>query len=520
MASTSHSGVNYGTQVGINNGSITANFYSELTVVRSLARSLHRSLATSLDPFQQVQNELALLVAGLEIAHSPSSLDESEVSASMTDELRGCRDNLNTLRKMKVDYDSRDSEAPENGNLEKIVEELAMIRLQLSHFTTTLGFINTNRIRISQEHVVKMLQKFISDGDSRSKAKTIISSLSNSNEEQEGWRQLQKELQDTGISPESFSENLDLIIAIFRKSFEADMPDLDTLTRYMIESPGISDRHQSDRRPASTLSNTSRTTKRPASIWQMGLSQPMNAMIKALGGKNEASNDPLPLAKPKPLDLISCAKKGDLEAVMQRLNEGSNVNASNESGDSALSLAALAGHQDVVLLLFAKGAKVGAMNHKRESALVQAAKHGRTEVLSILMSHEEPIDDSQYEKALGAAAEKGHVETVRLLLERGVDPNYRDQNDEEFNTPLFKAAGKGHEKIVRLLLDHGAERNTLSFWGESAMFAACRSNRQRIARLLLKFGATFDEKAQNKAFSHSGLWEVLTEDEDMRDRRR
>lgn len=365
-----------------------------------------------------------------------------------------------------------------------------------------------------------MLQKFISDGDSRSKAKTIISSLSNSNEEQQGWRQLQKELQDTGISPESFSENLDLIVAIFRKSFEVDMPDPDTLTRYMIESPGISDRHQSDRRPASTLSNTSRTTRRPASIWQMGLSQPMNAMLKALGGRNEASNDPLPasndpLPLAKPLDLISCAKKGDLEAVMQRLNEGSDVNALNESGDSALSLAALAGHQDVVLLLFAKGAKVGAMNHNRESALVQAAKHERTEVLSILMSHEEPIDDSQYEKALGAAVEKGHVETVRLLLERGVDPNYGDQSDQDFNTPLFKAAGKGHGKIVRLLLDHGAKPNTLSFWGESAMFAACHSNEQRIAQLLLKFGAKFDAKARHESYSHFGLCILLTEDEDM-----
>lgn len=362
-----------------------------------------------------------------------------------------------------------------------------------------------------------MLQKFISDSDSRSKAKTIISSLSNSNEEQEGWRQLQKELQDTGISPESFSENLDLIVAIFRKSFEVDMPDPDTLTRYMIESPGISDRHQSDRRPASTLSNTSRATTRPASIWQMGLSQPMNAMLKALGGKNEGSNDPLSLAKP--LDLISCAKKGDSEAVMQRLNEGSDVNSSNESGDSALSLAALAGHQDVVLLLFAKGAKVGAMNHKRESALVQAAKHGRTEVLGILMSHEEPIDDSQYATALGAAAEKGHVEVVTLLLERGVDPNYGDQRDEDFHTPLFKAAGNGHEGIVRLLIDHGAKLDTLSFWNESAMFAACRSNEQRIARLLLKFGATLDSKAKDKAFhSHYKLYQLLREDQEMRRR--
>lgn len=117
-------------------------------MVRTLARSLHRSLATSLDPFQQVQNELALLVAGLEIAQSPSSLDESEVTVSMKDELSRCQENLNLLRKMKVDYDSHEPEAQQDINLDELIEKLAGIRLQLSHFTTTLGFINTNRIRL------------------------------------------------------------------------------------------------------------------------------------------------------------------------------------------------------------------------------------------------------------------------------------------------------------------------------------------------------------------------------------
>lgn len=370
-----------------------------------------------------------------------------------------------------------------------------------------------------------MLQKFIADDDSRTKAKTVISSLSNPNDDKEGWRQLRKELQDTGISPESFSENLDLIIAIFRKSFEAEMPDLNTLTQYMIENPGISTSNRPEGRPASTFSNTSRSSRRPASVWQMGLSQPMNVMLKAFGRKNYSSDgssdDPSPLEQSsqlhfeKPMDLVSCAKKGDLEAVMQRLNEGSDVNASNEFGDSALSLAAVAGHQDVVLLLFAKGARVGAMNRKRETALVQAARAGRIEVLNILMSHEEPIDDKQYHMALGAAAEKGHLGVVKLLLDRGGDPNGLDGDDEDANTPLFKAAGKGHDKIVRVLLEHGARPNTLNYWNESAMFAACRSQKERTARLLLKFGASFDRKA----LSESGLlYTVLRHDIEMNHR--
>lgn len=358
-----------------------------------------------------------------------------------------------------------------------------------------------------------MLQKFIADDDSRTKAKTIISSLSNPNDDKEGWRQLRKELQDTGISPESFSENLDLIIAIFRKSFEAEIPDLNTLTQYMIENPDMSTSNRPKGRPISTFSDTSRSSRRPASVWQMALSQPMNVMYKAFGITDGSSNTTLSFDGSK--DLISYAQKGDLEAVMQSLNEGSDVNASNEFGDSALSLAAVAGHQYVVLLLFARGAKVGAMNKKRETALVQAARAGRIEVLNILMSHEEPIDDNQYHMALGVAAEKGHIEVVRLMLDRGGDPNYLKKDDEKANTPLFKAAGNGHNKIIRVLLDHGAKPNTLNFWNESAMFAACRSKKGKTARLLLKFGASFDHKAQSIA--DYKLWGVLFDDSEMRE---
>lgn len=359
-----------------------------------------------------------------------------------------------------------------------------------------------------------MLSNFLSNDDSRTKAKTIVSGQSTLSDDRESWRQLRKELQDTGISPKSFSDNLDLIIAIFQKNFEADMPDIDTVTQYMTDNLENSPSSQQHGRPASTVSNVNDQEARPASIWDVDVFQ----MFKGLGGRNNHRDGSVPLMGTN--GLISYARKGDLEAVVQKLDEGCDVNALDEFGDSALSLAAAEGHRDIVLLLFAKGAKVGAMNHNRESALVQAAKHGRIEVLSILMSHEEPIDDDQYEAALGAAAEKGHVEVVKLLIDRGVNPNYVDKSDEEFNTPLFKAAGNGHEKIVRLLVDCGAKLDALNFWDESAMFAACRSNEQRIARLLLKFGAPFDAKARSEALSaiQTGLYRLLSADEQMKSR--
>ncbi|HEX8411385.1 MAG TPA: ankyrin repeat domain-containing protein [Thermoanaerobaculia bacterium] len=57
---------------------------------------------------------------------------------------------------------------------------------------------------------------------------------------------------------------------------------------------------------------------------------------------------------------------------------------------------------------------------------------------------------------LHAAAAVRDRETLRLLLERGADPNARQQSD---YTPLHGAASRGDIEIARLLLGHGAERD-------------------------------------------------------------
>lgn len=59
--------------------------------------------------------------------------------------------------------------------------------------------------------------------------------------------------------------------------------------------------------------------------------------------------------------------------------------------------------------------------------------------------------------ALALAAQLGHVETTRLLLQAGVDPNrYNPPRTHAHSTPLHQAALTGHEAVVRLLVAHGA----------------------------------------------------------------
>lgn len=54
------------------------------------------------------------------------------------------------------------------------------------------------------------------------------------------------------------------------------------------------------------------------------------------------------------------------------------------------------------------------------------------------------------------AADAGHVEIVRLLLERGADPEARTLIAEQ-RTPLTTAVRSGHADVVRVLLERGAD---------------------------------------------------------------
>lgn len=59
--------------------------------------------------------------------------------------------------------------------------------------------------------------------------------------------------------------------------------------------------------------------------------------------------------------------------------------------------------------------------------------------------------------ALALAAQFGHVEIVRLLLDAGEDPNrYNPVGAHSHSTPLHQAAGAGHDEVVRLLVERGA----------------------------------------------------------------
>jgi ankyrin repeat protein len=72
-------------------------------------------------------------------------------------------------------------------------------------------------------------------------------------------------------------------------------------------------------------------------------------------------------------------------------------------------------------------------------------------------------------QALHAAVGQRRADTVALLLNRGADPNARQQVG---YTALMAAAGAGREDIVSLLLSHGADPSLVSEDGKTAAILA------------------------------------------------
>jgi hypothetical protein len=111
----------------------------------------------------------------------------------------------------------------------------------------------------------------------------------------------------------------------------------------------------------------------------------------------------------------------------------------------AVHATALHGELEALHALIGRGARID---------LPVAAALGRLEEARRLLPR---ADGEERHLALALAAQFGHVEIVRLLLDAGENPNrYNPVGGHSHTTPLHQAAGAGHDGLVRLLVERGA----------------------------------------------------------------
>ncbi len=136
------------------------------------------------------------------------------------------------------------------------------------------------------------------------------------------------------------------------------------------------------------------------------------------------------------------------------------------------------------------GANVNIQDKIADSPYLYAGAEGRTEILAYMLSHSEP-DQSIVNRfggnALIPAAEKGHLETVKLLLADGhVTINH--QNNYGY-TALIEAVAlrdgsKVYQDIVSELLKYGANTDITDNYGKSAKDYANELGYGTISKLL------------------------------------
>src|SRR5262245_8834670 len=147
---------------------------------------------------------------------------------------------------------------------------------------------------------------------------------------------------------------------------------------------------------------------------------------------------------------------------------------------SPLRTALVFGFMDAAKALVARGARV--------DTLVLAAGLGRAPEVERMLSS---ASAAERHGAFALAAQLGHAEVVRILLDRGEDPDrYNPQGFHSHATPLHQAVLAGRSEVVHLLLDRGARFDIRDkLWNGTALGWAKYAGQREMAEALVARGA-------------------------------
>jgi len=120
-------------------------------------------------------------------------------------------------------------------------------------------------------------------------------------------------------------------------------------------------------------------------------------------------------------EMHRAAKQGDLDVLQARLRAGSDPNARDVDGRTALLNAVAAGRLDAARLLLASGADVNGKSSEGRTALIEAAESGRLDAARLLVEAGADLNVNQRGSgaALDAADRAGHTELAAMLRQAG-----------------------------------------------------------------------------------------------------
>ncbi|XP_011727481.2 ankyrin repeat and SAM domain-containing protein 1A isoform X6 [Macaca nemestrina] len=214
--------------------------------------------------------------------------------------------------------------------------------------------------------------------------------------------------------------------------------------------------------------------------------------------------------------LHHAALNGHKDVVEVLLRNDALTNVADSKGCYPLHLAAWKGDAQIVRLLIHQGPShtrvneqnaleikelkkygpfdpyINAKNNDNETALHCAAQYGHTEVVKVLLEEltDPTMRNNKFETPLDLAALYGRLEVVKMLL--NAHPNLLSCNTKK-HTPLHLAARNGHKAVVQVLLDAGMDSNYQTEMG-SALHEAALFGKTDVVQILLAAGTDVNIK--------------------------
>jgi ankyrin repeat protein len=240
--------------------------------------------------------------------------------------------------------------------------------------------------------------------------------------------------------------------------------------------------------------------------------------------------------------LLYAAREGNIEMAKLLLAAGANIDRVSANGTSPINIAVLNNHIELAKYLIEKGADPNLADYYGRTPLLAAVEIRNldhpliyyadpkpdagdpVDLIRALLDHGADVNhrcprktpirgwlqsdwswvSSNGETAFLRAALSGDATVMRLLLEKGADPNIPT---DEGTTALMTAAGINwipvqtytrsdaeYLEVAKLCLDHGADINAIDIEGFTAMHGAANRGFDAMVKLLAEHGAHLDVK--------------------------
>ncbi len=207
--------------------------------------------------------------------------------------------------------------------------------------------------------------------------------------------------------------------------------------------------------------------------------------IIACGAKQHPSNE----IRKQEEAIIKLVNGNDVIGVKQALVRGISVNTRDAEKRNLLLLATMNKQVEMAKLLVENGADVNMQANNQDSPFLYAGATGQTELLRLFLGEGARFDvfNRYHGTALIPACERGHVETVRLLV---TTKDYPINHVNRLGwTALMEAVVLGdgtqkYQEIVQLLKDAGADLQIPDKDGITALQHAQGSGFAEIVQIL------------------------------------